>query len=69
MLPRLVGDGLAVPCLDGRSRPYVNLDCAASTSALHAVAESRVRAGAVVRHRRLHFFDAFAEAAIDGPPA
>jgi selenocysteine lyase/cysteine desulfurase len=36
---RLVGDGLEVPCLDGRERPYLNLDAAASTSALPAVAE------------------------------
>jgi selenocysteine lyase/cysteine desulfurase len=36
---RLVGDGLTVPCLDGRERPYVNLDAAASTSALGAVAQ------------------------------
>lgn len=35
----LVGDGLAVPCLDGRERPYCNLDAAASTNALPAVAE------------------------------
>ena len=35
----LVGDGLPVPCLDGADRPYVNLDAAASTSALPAVAE------------------------------
>jgi|SRR5579872_843385 len=34
----LVGDGLAVPCVDGRERPYLNLDAAASTSALPAVA-------------------------------
>ena len=34
----LVGDGLAVPCVDGVERPYVNLDAAASTSALPAVA-------------------------------
>ena len=39
----LVGDGLAVPCLDGVERPYLNLDAAASTSALPAVAE-RVQA-------------------------
>jgi selenocysteine lyase/cysteine desulfurase len=39
----LVGDGLPVPCLDGRERPYVNLDCAASTSALPAVAEEVAR--------------------------
>jgi len=30
----LVGDGLGVPCLDGEERPYLNLDAAASTSAL-----------------------------------
>jgi selenocysteine lyase/cysteine desulfurase len=35
---RLVGDGLAVPCLDGQDRPYVSLDAAASTAALPAVA-------------------------------
>ncbi len=35
----LVGDGLEVPCIDGRARPYLNLDAAASTSALPAVAE------------------------------
>lgn len=35
----LVGDGLAVPCADGRERPYLNLDAAASTGALPAVAE------------------------------
>jgi len=35
----LVGDGVAVPCLGGVERPYVNLDFAASTSALPAVAE------------------------------
>ena len=35
----LVGDGLPVPCLDGVDRPYLNLDAAASTSALPAVAE------------------------------
>jgi selenocysteine lyase/cysteine desulfurase len=35
----LVGDGLPVPCLDGVERPYLNLDAAASTSALPAVAE------------------------------
>jgi selenocysteine lyase/cysteine desulfurase len=34
----LVGDGLAVPCVDGRQRPYLNLDSAASASALPAVA-------------------------------
>jgi len=35
----LVGDGLGVPCLDGKERPYLNLDAAASTNALPAVAE------------------------------
>ncbi len=35
----LVGDGLAVPCLDGVDRPYLNLDAGASTNALPAVAE------------------------------
>ncbi|HYH50116.1 MAG TPA: aminotransferase class V-fold PLP-dependent enzyme [Acidimicrobiia bacterium] len=34
----LVGDGLLVPCLDGRERPYLNLDSAASANALPAVA-------------------------------
>jgi selenocysteine lyase/cysteine desulfurase len=37
----LVGDGLPVPCVDGKDRPYLDLDAAASTSALPAVA-SRV---------------------------
>jgi selenocysteine lyase/cysteine desulfurase len=36
---RLVGEDLAVPCVDGRERPYVSLDAAASTAALPAVAE------------------------------
>jgi selenocysteine lyase/cysteine desulfurase len=36
---RLVGDDFAVPCIDGRERPYVSLDAAASTGALPAVAE------------------------------
>ena len=35
----LVGDGLAVPCVDGTERPYVSLDSAASTAALPAVAQ------------------------------
>ena len=34
----LVGDGEPVPCVDGLARPYLNLDAAASTSALPAVA-------------------------------
>ncbi len=36
---RLVGDGVAVPCIDGLERPYICLDGAASTAALLAVAE------------------------------
>ena len=41
MLPPipLVGDGFDVPCLDGQPRPYLNLDAAASTNALPAVAD------------------------------
>jgi len=35
----LVGDGLAVPCVDGQERQYLNLDAAASTNALPEVAE------------------------------
>ena len=35
----LVGDHDPVPCVDGTARPYLNLDSAASTSALPAVAE------------------------------
>lgn len=38
-LVSLVGDGLMVPCVDGRQRPYLNLDSAASTSSLEAVAQ------------------------------
>ena len=34
----LVGDGMAVPCVDGQERPYLNLDSAASGNALPAVA-------------------------------
>ena len=34
----LVGDGEPVPCVDGVARPYLNLDAAASTSALPEVA-------------------------------
>ncbi len=30
----LVGDGVAVPCITGETRPYINLDAAASTAAL-----------------------------------
>jgi selenocysteine lyase/cysteine desulfurase len=36
----LVGDGLPVPCVDGRERPYLNLDSAASTAAHPAVAQA-----------------------------
>lgn len=36
---RLVGDGSVVPCADGTERRYINLDTAASTAALPAVAE------------------------------
>lgn len=36
---QLVGDELTVPCVDGRERPYLSLDAAASTPALPAVAE------------------------------
>jgi selenocysteine lyase/cysteine desulfurase len=36
----LVGDGVTVPCLDGQRRPYLNLDAAASTNALAAVADA-----------------------------
>jgi selenocysteine lyase/cysteine desulfurase len=58
---RLVGDGMAVPCIDGTDRAYVNLDFAASTSALVSVAEavadflpsySSVHRGAGFRSRR-----------------
>ena len=34
----LVGDDGEVPCIDGTRRRYLNLDAAASTSALPAVA-------------------------------
>jgi len=36
---RLVGDDLAVPCLDGIERTYLSLDSAASTASLPAVAD------------------------------
>src|SRR3954451_3108627 len=36
---RLIGDDLAVPCIDGVERQYLSLDAAASTGALPAVAE------------------------------
>ena len=35
----LIGDGLEVPCIDGTARVYLNLDAAASTGALPAVAQ------------------------------
>jgi hypothetical protein len=38
-LVNLVGDGVSVPCVDGRERPYISLDAAASTPALPAVAQ------------------------------
>ena len=38
----LVGDGEPVPCVDGVPRPYLNLDAAASTSALPEVARLAV---------------------------
>ena len=37
-LARLLGDDVEVPCVDGSTRRYVNLDSAASTSALAPVA-------------------------------
>ncbi len=65
-LPRpLVGDDLDVPCIDGTDRRYLNLDGAASTNALPAVAArvhdcplvleraSRRRLQVPRRHRRL----------------
>ena len=39
-LLEVVGAGLAVPCLDGSERPYVDLDCAASTPSSVAVAQA-----------------------------
>jgi cysteine desulfurase / selenocysteine lyase len=36
-LPRLLGADLEVPCVDGRSRRYVNLDYAASTPVMEDV--------------------------------
>ena len=36
-LRQLVGDGVAVPCIDGIERPYLSCDAAASTAALEAV--------------------------------
>ncbi len=36
----LVGAAALVPCLDGRERPYRDLDCAASTPALGVVADA-----------------------------
>jgi selenocysteine lyase/cysteine desulfurase len=57
----LVGGGLVVPCLDGTDRPYRDLDCAASTPALHVVADkvaeflpwySSVHRGAGYKSRR-----------------
>jgi selenocysteine lyase/cysteine desulfurase len=39
-LPRLLGDDVQVPCADGRSRRYVNLDYAASTPVMAEVWEA-----------------------------
>ena len=39
-MPRLCGAGLSVPLADGGAARYVNLDCAASTPALEAVAKA-----------------------------
>jgi selenocysteine lyase/cysteine desulfurase len=39
-LAQLVGDELTVPCVDGRDRPYLSLDAAASTPALPEVARA-----------------------------
>jgi selenocysteine lyase/cysteine desulfurase len=36
----LVGDAFPVPCVDGKDRPYLNLDSAASTSAFPVVARA-----------------------------
>ena len=36
----LVGDDVTVPCVDGAVRTYLNLDAAASTNALPAVADA-----------------------------
>lgn len=62
MLPlALVGDEVEVPCFDGKARRYLNLDAAASTSALSAVAQrvtdflpyySSVHRGAGYKSRR-----------------
>jgi selenocysteine lyase/cysteine desulfurase len=43
-LPRLCGDDLEVPLAAGGSARYVNLDCAASTPAMRAVADAVQRA-------------------------
>ncbi len=57
----LVGSHLPVPCIDGSERPYRDLDCAASTPALAAVADgvaeflpwySSVHRGAGYKSRR-----------------
>jgi selenocysteine lyase/cysteine desulfurase len=60
-LAPLVGAHALVPCLDGRERPFRDLDCAASTPALESVAErvtsflpwySSVHRGAGYKSRR-----------------
>jgi selenocysteine lyase/cysteine desulfurase len=71
-LAPLVGAHMLVPCLDGDERPYRDLDCAASTPALQAVADrvgsflpwySSVHRGAGYKSRRA---TAAYEAARDG---
>src|SRR5579884_784182 len=58
---RLIGGDVLVPCADGRERPYLDLDAAASTSALPEVARrvdeflpwySSVHRGAGYKSRR-----------------
>ena len=39
-LPRLLGNDVQAPCVDGRSRRYVNLDYAASTPVMADVWEA-----------------------------
>ncbi|HWF17548.1 MAG TPA: aminotransferase class V-fold PLP-dependent enzyme [Acidimicrobiales bacterium] len=60
-LAALVGAHAPVPCVDGRARPYRDLDCAASTPALETVAQrvteflpwySSVHRGAGYKSRR-----------------
>ena len=70
----LVGDELRVPCIDGADRRYLNLDAAASTGALPAVATrvhdflpwySSVHRGAGYKSRRAtHAYEAARAAAL-----